>query len=459
MIKFVIFGAGETARRALGDLGYNLVDCFITNNKTDDFLEQKPIYEFDYVLNLEKDSIIVIASEKYWEEMEAQLMANGISKYFIYHESDSYCISPYIPGYTIYKRWERVTYNRLLYNKKISRYSKIAIYGSNGYEQYLLCSIAAQLKNGLDGIVGIVDETGEKNGSLIDVPYVSYESIIDKIDCLIVNCKRSESGVFNQFEEHDFLFDVIDLYDADCCEPAFVNEDLKKYKDIHNGKRIWIVGNGPSLRYEDLDVLWENSEICFGFNMVYKAYVNTKWRASYIGLADSDVLYNCKNIKEYVGDVPVFAVDGYLRDTDIRVDGAEYVHLKCMDYGLSYPGFSDDITKGTYWGCTVSYDIGIQFARYMGANEIYLIGMDNSSIGSVTDKRNHFINNYYTQEDIERYKQNKRMADWDKINIAYRKAEIYSRRHGFRIFNATRGGKLEAFERVEFDSIFQKGKK
>ena len=37
---------------------------------------------------------------------------------------------------------------------------------------------------------------------------------------------------------------------------------------------------------------------------------------------------------------------------------------------------------------------------------------------------------------------------------AYKKAEIYSRRNDFRIFNATRGGKLEVFERVDFDSLF-----
>ena len=35
-------------------------------------------------------------------------------------------------------------------------------------------------------------------------------------------------------------------------------------------------------------------------------------------------------------------------------------------------------------------------------------------------------------------------------------AENYSRNHNFRIYNATRGGKLEMFERVEFDSLFYK---
>ena len=40
-----------------------------------------------------------------------------------------------------------------------------------------------------------------------------------------------------------------------------------------------------------------------------------------------------------------------------------------------------------------------------------------------------------------------------EMTRAYISAEKYSREHGFRIFNATRGGKLEVFERVNFDTI------
>jgi hypothetical protein len=37
----------------------------------------------------------------------------------------------------------------------------------------------------------------------------------------------------------------------------------------------------------------------------------------------------------------------------------------------------------------------------------------------------------------------------------YAYAERYSRDHGFRIYNATRGGELEVFERVDFDGLFR----
>ena len=39
------------------------------------------------------------------------------------------------------------------------------------------------------------------------------------------------------------------------------------------------------------------------------------------------------------------------------------------------------------------------------------------------------------------------------MEIAYEYAEKYSREHGFRIYNATRGGHLEVFERVNLEVI------
>ena len=75
-------------------------------------------------------------------------------------------------------------------------------------------------------------------------------------------------------------------------------------------------------------------------------------------------------------------------------------------------------------------------------------------MGSVVDPRNHFSSDYFSDEEKAIYEGV--AADFDSMNLAYQKAETYSRKHGFRIYNATRGGRLEAFERVDFDGLFQK---
>lgn len=40
------------------------------------------------------------------------------------------------------------------------------------------------------------------------------------------------------------------------------------------------------------------------------------------------------------------------------------------------------------------------------------------------------------------------------MSLAYKAARKYADAHGIKIYNATRGGKLEVFERVDFDSLF-----
>ena len=53
---------------------------------------------------------------------------------------------------------------------------------------------------------------------------------------------------------------------------------LKKYKDIHKGKRCFIIGNGPSLQMSDLEILYKNKEICFGVNRIFLGFKDTEWR-------------------------------------------------------------------------------------------------------------------------------------------------------------------------------------
>jgi len=134
--------------------------------------------------------------------------------------------------------------------------------------------------------------------------------------------------------------------------------------------------------------------------------------------------------------------------------GFECIHVIREEFCPNFPNFSEDITEGVYLGHTVVYDIAIQLAAYMGVKEIYLLGVDNSYVKDI--KKGHFIKNYYSDNSIKKYKlEAVNDSGWQERTLkAYEKAEIYSRGHGFRIYNATRGGKLEVFERVDFDSLF-----
>lgn len=170
-------------------------------------------------------------------------------------------------------------------------------------------------------------------------------------------------------------------------------------------------------------------------------------------MTDARVINACEDrLEEIAKESIVFMADRYCYSKADKKENVQYVHLKSEYFKPNLPGFSDDIVNGVYWGATVTYDLGLQVAAYMGIKEIYLIGIDHNNVGSVIDPGNHFIPDYFEDDEAGIYKNV--VADFGAMDLAYEKAERYSREHGFRIYNATRGGKLEVFERVNFDSLF-----
>ena len=98
----------------------------------------------------------------------------------------------------------------------------------------------------------------------------------------------------------------------------------------------------------------------------------------------------------------------------------------------------------------------IQLAVYMWYKEIYIIGCDNSYAQERSKDGKVIVNNaesYFAGSD-KSDKDNIIATTW-QMNIGYECARKYADAHGIHIYNATRGGHLEAFERVDFDSIFK----
>ena len=69
---------------------------------------------------------------------------------------------------------------------------------------------------------------------------------------------------------------------------------LAAYKDIYTGQRCFLIGNGPSLRAEDLTRLHEAGEITFAFNRVYNIFEQTPWRPTfYISQDEKNACWLC----------------------------------------------------------------------------------------------------------------------------------------------------------------------
>jgi hypothetical protein len=122
--------------------------------------------------------------------------------------------------------------------------------------------------------------------------------------------------------------------------------------------------------------------------------------------------------------------------------------------------FSSDAATCVYKTKTVAI-AALQLAAYLGFNPIYLIGCDTNYTVPETveregevlkstkdDDQNHFAPNYFGKEALWRNPRPEAMLE--NYALAAKAAE----KLGVKVFNATVGGKLEAFPRVEFGSLF-----
>lgn len=455
-MKYVIFSAGSFGQLALELLGYLRVLCFVDNYSCEKELKGKKIINFDALMALNLEDIIVVVASKYHsQEIEQQVRANGIVKYFVFHDYDFRMGIEVLPTYALNKQIETVSYNRILSCNNVSAYKRISILGTNHYIPYLLSEISIQ--NDYNNILEIISLEDTDIAQCMGIPIVTWEKANKDFDCLIINKKRQLVKDLEKYENAEGDFDIIDIYDADLVEPSFYHPELKKYKNMCKGKRIFIIGNGPSLTFEDLDILHQHKEVCIACNRLYRAYDQTSFRADFYLISDQYVI---EDFGEELGNIPghLFIGDGYhLEKPDFVMKEIQYYHDKYPAFFPNYPKFSEDFSQGFFRGGTILYS-GLQLAVYLGVKEIYLIGVDhNFSYSSIVTEENHFISNYFTKEEKEKYKSKEYQAityEKDNVTKAYEAAELYSKKHGFKIYNATRGGKLEVFERVNFDSLF-----
>lgn len=240
--------------------------------------------------------------------------------------------------------------------------------------------------------------------------------------------------------------------------------DVDKISDLHNafeGKRCFIIGNGPSLNNHDLSLL--KGEYVFAVNSFFYKTDQTDFRPTFFVVEDSSVMKeNIDRIRDFEAPYKFFpTIYKSLHPAD------DNVHFFKMNRGFyeksspnyCVPRFSTDASKVLYCGQSVTY-INLQLAFFMGFTEVHLIGMDfdyvipkehkrnGDLILSTTDDPNHFHKDYFgkgkTWKDpkLERVAQN------------YHQAKLSFESVGRRIYNATVGGKLEIFDRVEYTSLF-----
>ena len=239
-------------------------------------------------------------------------------------------------------------------------------------------------------------------------------------------------------------------------------QDVLSFKDLHLGEACFVIGNGPSLTAKDLEDITARGYTCFASNKIYKIYNQTDWRPDYFSCIDREV-FN-QNLHEILSSTncPMFlhrdfttAVERYEKAIGKRKKNLHYMRYYCKDNKEAfYPQAANIISGGT-----VTFTL-LELSWMMGFRKIYLIGCDNTynafqnvdaSAEVLTSDEN--TGNDYFSKDYMRPGEIMRIGDLDKATKGYAVAREYIESHGGEIYNATRGGKLEVFKRVDLDEL------
>jgi hypothetical protein len=217
-------------------------------------------------------------------------------------------------------------------------------------------------------------------------------------------------------------------------------------KDKHKGQRCFIIGNGPSLKNTDLTLL--KNEITFGLNRIYMLFSEIGFDTTYFVAINRLVIEQCAHDIENLA-CPKF-ISWHTRDLIKFTDD--------MMFLLSIPEmtFHTDITRGVCEGATVTY-VAMQVAYYLGFDKIILVGVDHSfttkgkphvAVISQGNDPDHFDSQYFGKG--FRWQ----LPDLETSEQAYRMAKFHFEEAGREIVDATIGGKLQVFPKVDYQSLF-----
>ena len=224
---------------------------------------------------------------------------------------------------------------------------------------------------------------------------------------------------------------------------------MASIKDSHRGKRCFIIGNGPSLTAEDLDMI--KDEFCFGVNRIYCMFENTAWRPEAYVCIDMDVIGDEReNIKNVESEYKFINLNAKRQMGEVDKH-THFIYIKGKfkidRHGTAQKTVNEDMSKYISMTDNVT-GICLQIAFYMGFSEIYLLGNDFNYPSMGKDSAN-------SEQNYFKGMKGKTQVDFnaEANSTSFRTLRNYAENHGIKIFNATRGGKLEIFERADFDSV------
>lgn len=428
---YAVWGAGHRGEIVHRILGGDAIACFIDSSpdKQEKPFCGKPVVSYAAWKAMGSRDIVVV-SPFMSADIEKTLDSDGVP-YFLLDECP-----PEFMGFGIQKaerHWDSLL-------AKVCDHA--ALYGVSLYTVWLLDCLKAR---------------GKEDVVLVRQPH-AQKALLDRLSGLpvtdIVRAQKEGRQLYVCFYDDCFNDRImppsfVDLFDLSKGIVPHRNERIEKFRGSQKGRRCFVVATGPSLRMEDLDVLGKNGEFCISMNSIFYMFDRTSWRPDCYCVSDG---LGIDIWKQKLLELPlkhIFIGDSVISlDYDSLPDNFYTFHVMTGRFWRTSPGVSDDFAARVYPGNTIT-SVCIQLAMYMGFSEIYLLGVDfNYKPGN----QNHISSGDDPDEPTFSASFVSESDRW--VLGCYKALRGYAGKRGIHIYNATRGGKLEVFERVDFDGLF-----
>ena len=227
---------------------------------------------------------------------------------------------------------------------------------------------------------------------------------------------------------------------------------IASLKNRHVGESCFIVCTGPSLQVSDLGKI--KGYYSFGVNSILDSYPLTDWRPTYYCVVDPYDYADALAQKDPAGGR--YATNESFFHYRLHPKHASeqdfFLPVDCTNHDPSALKkreirLSDELSVCVCDAFTVAA-MAIQIAVYMGFKKIFLLGADNS----YTHNSRHFMESEMTdaQKLVEDFSEIE-----DRARMGFAACKEFCKEKNVEIFNATRGGRLEVFERADLDEIVE----
>lgn len=253
---------------------------------------------------------------------------------------------------------------------------------------------------------------------------------------------------------------------------------LLKFKDIHEGRRCFVLATGPSINSQNLKPL--SKEICFSVSqfMLHPdiKIINPRYNIEAPNHApfDFDDLrvmfdgYNKNLSKEtilFCGHTPYkYSILDFLkRHPEYNNERIHHINYSMSTY-IDEFNYQDsniwDISVSPFLIRTVIY-MAIQIALYMGFKQIFLLGCDHDYLNDLKRVKNHHFYNDEESGISDAEHLSSFDTEWWFQQYYFRWKEYklmkqYAEKRGCKIFNATAGGMLDVFPRIKLEDVLSK---